>query len=368
MKNSNVLKLSPATRTALKNMVAEGWIQEQRHPYFKNLAIYNYSKKTQFARNWNLVTKMCRGLVVDTSTWRIVINSPRKFFNTSEPEAPDVSQWEPEHQHYYEKLDGYYISARYDDQYGLIVTSRGSFDSKYAKLARQLITKNRGVTNLQKDHDYFFELLANFQGDESIIVTKYEGEPKLVLWGFDGAPADRTKIFWCDVAKELTHDEAKKYLETDVEGLVLYNDKTGERAKVKTSWYLTMHRAISGCTKNRVWEVLQGGGRIEEGLPSTTYTDLQKQQHTLDLTQIPEEHLGMMIGWAKELQEKFDYYYQNAEFYHDMYKDWTDKDFAQNPLVPLTFRSLVFSLRKQKDPTQQIWRLVKKSLLSNSEN
>lgn len=340
--------------------VKEGWVQKNRHRTLP-LTIYNYTKKTQFAHHWDDVTTRCRGLVVDDNR-RIVINAPPKFFNQGEPEAPtlDLSDCRV-----FEKLDGYYIAIRYDGEYGLLVTSRGSFDSKYVEKAREILKEQE--IHFKPDQDYFCELLCDFEEDTGIIVTRHP-QATLVLWGVnEGVPHD-----YCgwdgEIAEEIfSLEDMENYLSTQVEGVVLYEKQTNNRLKVKTDWYLTMHRAISGCSKSRVWEILQGGGHIK-GQQTTTYIGVDKKEQTLDISSIPEEHLQTMITWEEELQKQYDYYIGIAHFYEDLYKNASDKDFATNPLVPKLYRNIILSWRHKKDPTKQIWRSVKSKLLSNTED
>lgn len=351
--------IKPEFRAKIEQYVKEGWVQSNRHRTLP-LTIYNYTKKTQFAHKWDDVTKNCRGLVLDDNN-KIVIDAPRKFFNKGEPEAPNIDLSKCR---VFEKLDGYYIAIRYDSTYGLLVTSRGSFDSKYAQKAREIL-KEQGI-HFNLDTDYFCELLCDFPEDTGIIVTRHP-EPRLVLWGCDKEPPYNFCGWDGEEAEEIAVEEMDDYLAEQVEGVVLYEPYTHNRLKVKTDWYLSMHRAISGCSKSRVWEILQGGGKIE-GQSQTTYTALDGKETTLDISQIPEEHLSTMIEWEKELQNQFNYYVGTAHFYEDIYKNATDKDFATNPLVPRTYRTIVLAWRHKKDPTKQIWRSVKRKLLGNSEN
>lgn len=346
---------------AVNKHVEEGYINAARHPELP-LTIYNYTKKTQFEHHWNPITMKCRGLVIDDDN-RVVIDPPRKFFNRGEPEAPEVDMT---HVVAMEKLDGYYISIRYDTEYGLIVTSRGSFTSKYAQKARELL-ETEGIS-FSHDTDFFCELLWNFPEDTGIIVTRHE-HPGLVCWGRDAVfPQHDTTRHWSGtIAKLLTEEEVEEYLKQEVEGVVLFNTETTERVKVKTDWYLAMHRAISGCSKHRVWEVLQGGGRLA-GQSQTTYTGVDNRTHTINLAQIPEEHMQQMLSWEDELQKQYHNYLLTARYYEDCFRQLSDKTFATLAPVPPLYRSIVLAWRHQKDPTKQIWRAVKRKSLRNAED
>ena len=70
----------------LDKYVADGWLVTQKHPTLP-LSIYNYSQKTQYDGHWDEVTLACRGLIVDSSTGKVIVRPFPKFFNYEEVEA-----------------------------------------------------------------------------------------------------------------------------------------------------------------------------------------------------------------------------------------------------------------------------------------
>ena len=161
----------------LNKLVKDGYIRVQRHPQLP-LSIYTYTQKTEVERNWIPETRMARGLVLDDSG-RIVINCVPKFFNAGQPDAENVAF---EDCYITAKEDGYMIQIINDHEYGLIVTSKGSFESKYAQTAYKLVLDSLGEGKLVEDILFCCELLMDFPGDESIIVTKHGNVPKLKCW------------------------------------------------------------------------------------------------------------------------------------------------------------------------------------------
>lgn len=313
----------------LSKEIADGYIRTASHPDYP-LTIYNYSTKTQLEGHWNDVTKKCRGLVLDKD-FNIVIECIPKFFNLGEENAPDLELL-AQTTVISEKLDGYYISIKLDSKYGLIITSRGSFDNKYVWAVEDMFKKNPNYPlGLFENYTYFCELCQNFEGDEALIVAKHE-KPRLVCWalrddsGNEITPTSTNCPF--EIARRFSFEEAGKYLKNKVEGVVAYNSETQERVKIKTEWYLEMHRLISNCTKKKVWEILSSGQSV---------TDLD----------IPDEYMKQMVKWQIEIMREVDADLTEARKRYTESLNLSDKEYALNEENPY-FRTLVFFLRKNQ--------------------
>ena len=362
------MRTSKIERLEVEGAIKVGDIRVQfDNPLKPKLAILNYTEQATFNHSWNEITRRCRGLVVE---WRtkgkylpIVIESPQKFFNNIEPEAPDLTKWKFSQIYISEKLDGYYISVRNDSKYGLIVTSRGSFDNRYVEAAKKLLP-----ANLPKDTDFFCELCQDFEGDESIIVIKHH-EPKLVCWGVNkSVPTPQDKLGWeGSIAWEVTEQQLKQYMNREVEGVVAFNKNTGERVKIKTQWYLDMHRIVSDCSFRKTLDIVCGGGKIR-GEATTVYKDNSGETHELNLTTIPEEHYESMCNWENQiiacrtnvlLKATNDYY---------AYKDRSPKEYALDSKTDKDIKGIVFDMFKNKETNEKVWKIVKKRLLRDSTN
>lgn len=305
----------------LNEYIEQGYIRVAPHPT-KPLKIYNYTQKTQFEGFWNEITMECRGLVLDDN-YAVVIKCPKKFFNQGEPYAEEVNL---KNAYVTEKLDGYYISVRYDSEYGLIVTSRGSFDNKYVDAAKKLLEGKQFIT----DGSYFFELCQNFPGDEGIIVAKHE-TPRIVMWG----KRDNWNLWKYNLIGEemlgfeVAHwfspfsDELKEYLKGNVERIVAIDLDTYKMVKIKTDWYLERHRLISDCTKKRVWELLRDGEKVS----------------ALD---IPDEMMPQMLEWEKELMEAFSCEISKVEALYLHYGNLPRKVIASMEEIPPLGKSYLF--------------------------
>lgn len=304
----------------------------------KPLKIYNYTSQCQFSEHWNSITRKTRGLVLD-DTYDLVIRCPEKFFNQGEPLAAPVNLTNARIS---EKLDGYYISIKLDSEWGLIITSRGSFQNQYVEAARKFITDDI-ILKMSPNYTYFCELLQNFPSDEAIILTQHP-EPKLVCWAimdsnFHEIIPDEECPF--PIAKELSLAEAKEYLTQKVEGIVAQDRKTGERVKIKTSYFLEHHRLLSNCTKKRAWEVLSSGNKIED----------------LD---IPDEFMRQMKQYEKELQNEYDQYWQKIGDIQYKTSHLTDKELGLLDDYQ-EFKPFLFFLRKDRwqECLDKIWQKIK---------
>lgn len=344
--------LTKGQRKAIDDLCEQGYISAARNDYHKKLVIFNYTKKTQYEGFWNEYTKMCRGLVVDDNN-RIVIKSPEKFFNESEPEAPNMAFWDTDDIIITEKLDGYYISFRLDSEHGFILTSRGSFNNKYVDAAFNLIPEN---WDIQPDTDYFCELCQTFPGDESLIVAKYD-KPSLILWGVnDGVPSfpDTTGCDFdrnscpLEIAKAHSLLSTGEYLNKKVEGVVAYNKKTKQRVKIKTKWYLETHRLISNVSFKNAFEGVVSRTLLSENI------------------NLPEEHKKMVLDWEETIKYWYQIYYTKAVTEFETWREKSDKELALSSLVAKELKPIVFAMRKNKDYKPLIWRLVKNTLLRDT--
>ena len=308
----------------LEDYCNKGYIRKSKHPVLP-LTIYNYTEKTTWEGKWDNITTNTRGLVIDhTQKPSVFIQGPKKFFNIGEKFAPTLDL---QNCIISEKLDGYYISIKQDSVFGLVTTSRGSFCNKYTLSAEKLITNEiRG--QIQQNTEYFCELLQNFEEDSNIIVTRHPN-PKLVCWamrvnGQEVIPNPTNCPF--EIAKKFTFNQAKKYLTQEVEGVVAFNQSTGDRVKIKTEWFLNMHRMISDCSPNRVWELNSKGGRVED----------------LD---IPDEFMNQMQQWQKTLDDKI--YVETKRLYKifDKYSNLSDKELGLSKIDSYD-KTQIYNLRK----------------------
>lgn len=332
------MKLSEQDFQNISDLVNSKYIHRADHPTLP-FSIYNYTPKTQFEGRWTPITRQTRGLVLDEKH-NIVIKCIEKFFNQGEELAASINF---SNARISSKADGYLIQVKKDSEWGLIITSRGSFDNQYIEAAKTFIT-DEILSQMKPDYTYFCELCQNFPGDEAIILTKHP-IPKLVCWAikdqdFNEVTPDNTCPF--PITQELSLDEAKSYLKQKVEGVVAQDLNTKERIKIKTSYFIQNHRLISDCTEKRVWEILSSGNKVEN----------------LD---IPDEFMPQMQIWQDELL--YNYHLIQSAVQNELKSrfNWSDKQIALDNTLSPEMRTFIFTLKKKgsESLSERIWAKLK---------
>ena len=321
----------------MEELIRQGYISARRHPTLP-LTIYNYTKQTQYEGYWNDTTKKCRGLVIDDEG-DIIVNAPPKFFNKGEPYADRVNLLTAL---LLEKADGYFVSVTKSSKYGLIVTSRGSFDNKYVDAAKKFITPAI-EENLIPDISYFCELLQDFPGDESLIVMRHP-DPCLVCWAIRtqlGEELNPSALSPFPYVKCFTYAAAKEYLTEEVEGIVAFSPKTGKRVKIKTEYYLTRHALISNLTRRKIWELLATG-------------------QTSVIDELPDDLFVIAVAWKHELLREKQKWEQKVQTDYEQTSELSDKELGLSKDFRDT-KALLFLKRKGKtaELEEKLWRLVK---------
>lgn len=238
------------------------------------LAIYTYTDQCVFARAWDEITKKSRGHIYDVETGECMAYAFEKFFELGECE-------EALHEHFdwnapydvYEKLDGWIsILYRHDGQFKC--ASRGSFHSAGAIWSTKFI-QQFDLSCLPDEATLCFEMLTR---NQRIILDYGQTETLIILAAFnrhDGTEYPRKTVEeWaakigipivkkCDISVDdcLRFKKENK----DKEGFVIrFHD--GRRVKVKTAWYLSMAKILSGVSPIAVWETMLDGKVQEEFL------------------------------------------------------------------------------------------------------
>jgi len=121
----------------LFKMQQEGRINRQVHPKLP-ISIFNYTAAAQFKNIWTDAERICRGLIIEDGTGKVIARGPSKFMNYGDPKAAEVSLedevWVTR------KEDGSLgIGWEYNGEFG--VATRGSFDSPQARHATAKLTE-----------------------------------------------------------------------------------------------------------------------------------------------------------------------------------------------------------------------------------
>lgn len=330
----------------LNGLVDDGYLRKQIHPSL-DLTIWNYTNKTQYESAWGEHTLNCRGLVTD-SKGNVINRVPQKFFNYQE-----VRTKLPKFESYriFEKLDGSMISIFwYKDEW--IISSRGSFTSPQADMARHIATVGTFYDRLNKNYCYCFELIhpqnrivVDYGKTEDLIlfyVYEKTQERELNLHNFSG-------IF--KIAKELNYKYSFKKL-TDIihdneEGFVILLDN-GYRFKIKGEEYCRLHKIVTNCTYKDVWRML-------------------RDKETIDINKVPDEWLDWFYQKVGELYFKFrtikNQVKKDFDYGENEMNFGKDLEYASRKDMALYFQKcnnehLLFAMVDGKDVDLMIWEML----------
>lgn len=229
------------------------------------LILFDYTRECQYSSNWNDVTLMARGLVLEESTGKIVARPLPKFFNYGEGSCrPETLPNEPFIA--LDKLDGSCgICFHYKDSWR--VCTRGSFKSDQAIWATEWLHRRVRLDRMNEDCTYIFEIIY----PENKIVIDYGDFSGLVLLacryrsqivggelGYVLLSEIATNLgvriaeaFRFDSLTELLAEKSK--LGKNREGFVIWYPKSGYRFKLKGDIYCHLHRMISNLTPLAFW-------------------------------------------------------------------------------------------------------------------
>jgi hypothetical protein len=329
----------------LEKYYNEGWLIKQTHPT-KDLTIWNYSRATTWEDHWDEITLMCRGLVTN-SEGKIVARCLPKFFNWEQlvnvnypiPNEPFTMT---------DKMDGQYGGLFYYDG-EWILTSRGSFESIYAKRGFELLQKY-DYEKLSTDYTYIFEIIFK----EGRIVLKYNFEDLIMLACINIETGKETSIY--DKGFEglgftlVTQYDGindfnaiKTMISPDAEGYVI-KFKSGFRMKIKGDEYCRLHKIITQISSRDIWEYVKDNKPLNELLED-----------------VPDE----FDGWVREQVKSFK---ESYEFTESMFQlrylmdigsteHMTRKDVALKIMEqPKDMRGIFFSMYDKKDYSRAIWK------------
>ena len=304
-----------------------------------DLTIYQYTELTQFDRLWNSVTLNARGIVFDNKG-RVVQRCLPKFFNSDEPEgiiaAKTLKADKPVVQ---DKLDGSLIKISKNEEYGLVITSKASFQSDQAKWATTIV-KEQEYT-FETGLTYCFELI---HPDNQIVLNYGDKRAIVLLAVIDNETGKELDIYKdkfdqferVELLPESVLSDVNKLNEKGLrEGIVV--NFGAYRLKMKTDEYVRLHRIVTDFTPKRVWEALAEGQEIER-------------------QNIPEEFLEWLTATENELKQQYQSLYDEAVKSYESTKHMTDKEIG---LSNLENKSFIFSLRNGRDISPMIWKQIK---------
>ena len=257
--------------------IEAGHVTRKSHPDLP-LSIFTYTRDCQYGHIWTPVTMACRGLIADDVTGGIVAFPFPKIFVTAMHGVHDFAPPLPaEPFEVFDKADGSLIIVfHYDGRWH--AASKGSFISEQADWAQQRLDA-ADLSRLDPQLTYLAEAIY----PANRIVCDYGPREDLVLLAAY-RPADGTEELlstvgphWAPIGSVIRSwglDSDISKLEelaaasttlggetvggTEEEGYVI-RFASGQRAKIKLSSYLTLHKLFTGTNERTIWETLASG-------------------------------------------------------------------------------------------------------------
>ena len=247
----------------LTEMLDQGFVRRQEHPTMP-LAIYNYTEKAAYDREWNDVTRQCRGLIVDVMTSRVVARPFPKFFNYGEHDEATLSLDEPVT--LTDKMDGS-LGIMYRGTDGrLAIATRGSFASEQAIHATAILRDRYAEEFDSSSADEEFTHLFEIVYASNRIVVDYGATDDLFYLGNvhiasgrtqgpalgNGWPGPQAVVFEGGTLGHALSMPPRP----NAEGIVVHYWHSDLRIKIKQDDYVALHRILTMTTARTVWEYL----------------------------------------------------------------------------------------------------------------
>src|SRR3990167_3396391 len=333
----------------IKPYLEKKLISEQSHPENEDVRIFNYTQKTQFDREWDDVTRQCRGLIMNVKTGEILARPFPKFFNYQEHvqnnwpipnDIPIVT----------EKLDGS-LGILYSVHGKTAIATRGSFVSDQALWATKWWKENMGDEFYEPGMTALFEILY----PENRVVVNYDFSGLVHLATLGNVDGEQLDVFFGSPMRTakivpLTNvEQLMKLDEPNSEGFVIFYPKENVRMKIKFPEYVRLHKIVTGISEIGVWEMLR-----------------DKSDFGPLMEKVPDEFFNWLEGVKKDLIEKYNKIKNHAAAqYGGLMMDLgmameipTRKDRALE-IKKMDNPSIGFALLDGKDPDKLIWKMIR---------
>lgn len=348
-------------RGELVSMLEQGYVRKQVHPT-EPLFILNYTQKAMFDGVWNMTTRTCRGLIVNSETYEVVARPFAKFFNWGEDSAPFI-----------ELTDSVTVSDKLDGSLGIMywqpkakkyaIATRGSFTSEQAVHGTELLDKAHGFSDQWRTGDtMLFEIvypenrivLDYGQRDELVFLATVNNKTGAVfpVHKHSATVAHALGVGCAEHFGEMTFAEAlAREPRPNAEGIVLVTHDGFRMVKVKQSDYIALHRTISKLSARSIWEALgehKSPNDIKFGLPEEFWP-------FIDATASDLMHdFANMLGGATQVYSTL---LKFLDHEYGQYQ-WGRKEFAQHA-AKFDCRSLLFLLLDERDIKPVVWKSLK---------
>ncbi len=347
--------------TGYDDVVKEGKVRKCKHPT-KELYGYNYKDEARYSKKfkgqvfWSPEVMASRGLVLNKQG-QVVGRPFIKFFNVEEKEAAlsmkDIEK-EIKQVKIYEKLDGSMIVLFWDGQEWDTAT-RGSFSSKQATKAKEMLQKKYKDEVLDKSLTYVLEVIY----PKNKIVVDYKDRQELVLLGAidtaSGKELDvesvKTSFAKPQSIQLESFDQFVKLMKepwNNREGyVVVLGDK---RVKVKYAQYKDVHACVFDVSRHKIWEFLFQGKGLDEWLKD-----------------VPDEAKPFIDQQKNELEALYKKTLEEATLIATQHTDAKDDEKTRKKNLSEWFdkanydkkkRSLSFFLVMGKSVRKDVWKVI----------
>ncbi len=335
----------------LKKYIELGLVSESEHSERPEIKIYNYTPECQFDRKWDEVTKICRGLIVNTETGEILARPFEKFFNIQEHLEVLKLPLPNEDPNITEKVDGslgilYWLN---DEPW---IATRGSFTSDQSIWATDWFRKNVKYSDLPKDLTLLFEIIYK----ENRIVVNYDFEGLVFIAAIDTKTGRQVgyKPEGVRTVRQIPNTdilELAKLNEKEGEGFVVFYPKNNLRVKIKFPEYVRLHKILTGLSIKGIWEYLK-----ENGVDA-------------DIKKIVEDAPDEFYVWMDSVTNEFKKQYKEIEYQCETdfnlisynlidNQDKTRKDWAIE-ILKRKYPGILFAILDSKKYDEQIWKILK---------
>lgn len=339
----------------LDDYVKKKLVVKKDHPTFP-ISIYTYSRKCQYEKLWDSITKDCRGLILDKDG-NVIAKPFPKFFNLEEHELSEIPN---EPFEVFEKLDGSLgIIYHYNDEWH--IATKGSFNSDLSIIAKGLLKKYNTQFGLIPGWSYLVEIIH----PKSRVVVDYNGEEKLVVLGCynietnkEGSIEHMVSEGWEIVKRYDGISDFKMLKETitdDKEGYVV-RFKNGFRVKIKGEEYIRLHRILTNFSTTDIWDILRNGGDMDEFLE-----------------RVPDEFDRWVHSTIRELKNSFYAIEEKTgklnDYFRYVHTEPTKKEFAEYVMKQEPkLRPLMFAMWDKIPYDDIIWKIIKPKYAKPTNN
>lgn len=245
----------------LDGLIADRRIGKQVHPKLP-LTIYNYTARAQYVGQWTKSERVCRGLIVEDGTNKVIARGPEKFFNYGQTGAPEISM--DDEVIVTRKEDGSLgIGWKYGDHYG--VSTRGSFMSDQAIHATAMLDEQLRAdisTYDERNQTKIFEIVYPLNRivldygdrDELIALGNVDNETGVIIERYSPTIVRLRTTLAGALAMEIPHDEEGYVLD------VVQGGDTTAHVKLKGSEYKLLHGLLTNTSARRIWVELAARG------------------------------------------------------------------------------------------------------------